>query len=327
MSCVSPTSLAKALFLFRCAIGGFIDIYLPKFWNDIGLTPVQIGTIGSFGLAAGVLSSPILGGIVDASREWRKRFLIGLTVVGFLTYASLIPIALLPSDALFVVALAVCTLNQFAGASVTSLLDAIVVGLVPQNAYGKLRLWCSVGYGASAGAVGLITILVEGQGNTASDGTPTNETKVTNGTATNEVDWMPYITHFVPGLVCSFTLLVLTIFLQDSPKMSTNEGDEDVGMEDFAKRSNHSSSESVHLDSDSEEQMTKEYPILSPVEAEGFCTKLSRVPFSLDLLLFVIIILCCGAYMGLVATFLFIFIEKTLNGTEVHHIIAFLLII
>lgn len=41
---INPIVLSKCLYLFRCAIGGFIDVFMPIFWSQIGLTSVQIGT-------------------------------------------------------------------------------------------------------------------------------------------------------------------------------------------------------------------------------------------------------------------------------------------
>lgn len=142
---LSPTTLSKCLYLFQCAIGGFISIFLPIFFEQIGLTPFEIGLISALSPVAAMLGSPLWGGIADAG-VGRKKIMIGLSFSSLLCYGGLIPIALLaPRSIQFPLTLCVCCGSNFAGGSVASLLDAIVVDQVPKNAYGRLRLWCAVG--------------------------------------------------------------------------------------------------------------------------------------------------------------------------------------
>jgi len=53
-----------------------------------------------------------------------------------------------------------------------------------------------------------------------------------------------------------------------------------------------------------------------PEEQTSFLDQLKQIPWNMDLILFLIVIFVCGWCMGFVATFLFIFIKDTLNGTQ-----------
>lgn len=275
--------------------------------------------MGAFGLAAGVLGSPVLGALVDSRRELRKQFLLGLTLTCFITYSLIVPIVLLPEDLRFIIALIIYTLNQFSGSSVFSLLDAIVVGLVPQNAYGKLRLWCSVGYGTAAGMVGVVAILVDGANNsTGSNSTQTvmNRTDpIMNDTLTS-IDWLPYVTHFVPGLLCSLIVVGLMALLRDTGTENDNRSKEDEKDDaDIAQLSDEDSSSGISLD-EADPSINSEILGSTYQEPDGFFKKLTRVPCSIDLVLFLMIILCCGLYMGFLTTFLFLFIKNVLHGSQ-----------
>jgi hypothetical protein len=308
---------------------------------------------------------------VDSRRERRKQFLIGLALTCFLTYALVVPLALLPPALRFPSALLVYTLNQFSGSSVSSLLDAIVVSLVPASAYGKLRLWCSVGYGSSAGLVGIAMILIGGEktpAGKATDESPggQNNTGIVCPNATHgnfsesfgvsgnfsefcnvtSVDWMPYVTHFVPGLLCSLVVVGLALLLEDKGRdpelvvveeeegagggregrdtsiqgLMKEEGEEmserDVGGDDedsssSSPFSSSSSSSGLSLDDPSSPSSLSTYE-----EPESFLSKLRRVPWSFDLALFIAILLSCGSFLGLISNFLFLFIEGTLHGSQ-----------
>lgn len=274
---LSPTTLSKLLYAFQCAIGGFIGIFLPIFFSQIGLSKFDIGIIQALSPVFGMLGSPLWGALADSGRGRRKKIMLGLSFFSLLFYGALVPIALwAPTNTQFALTLAVCCVSTFAGGSVGSLLDAIVVEQVPKNAYGRLRLWCAVGYGGASGIVGVAMLYVD-----------------------STITWLPYVTHFAPGFFCGIVALALMLFLDD---------------------------EHAHLDKDKvddgfpsiQESPRDEKTKLTdaPEEKASFLDRLKKVPRTLDMFLFIIVIFICGCCMGLVATFLFLFIGEDLAGDQ-----------
>lgn len=115
------------------------------------------------------------------------------------------------------------------------------------------------------------------------------------------IAWLPYVTHFAPGFFCGFVALALMFLLDDS-----NTGTMHVEPID-----NTSIQES--------EVCTESTKLKIPEDENGemsFLSKLKQVPRTLDMFLFIVIIFICGCCMGLVATFLFLFIKNELQGDQ-----------
>lgn len=272
---IDPITLSKALMAFRCAIGGFITIFLPVFFDQMGLDDLQIGIISTISPIGSVIGTPLWGAIADSGRGRRKKLMIILACCSWLTFASFVPISLLaPQKARFWLCIVAVCFNSFA--TISSLLDGLVVDQVPKNEYGRLRLWCAVGYGTAAGLIGVGMYFVP------------------------KITWVPYAAHFAPGLLSGIISITLMCFLQNE---SEKKPIDNVSIQEENQPDTH-------------EEESK--PLNPPVDEkqEPFCSKFRRLPFSFDLFLFVIVIFICGSCMGLVATFLFLFIEKSLHGSQ-----------
>eukprot|EP01127_Copromyxa_protea_P014281 TRINITY_DN3952_c0_g1_i1.p1 TRINITY_DN3952_c0_g1~~TRINITY_DN3952_c0_g1_i1.p1 ORF type:complete len:455 (-),score=59.77 TRINITY_DN3952_c0_g1_i1:91-1266(-) len=226
-----------------------------------------------------MLGSPLWGALADTKEGRRKKIMIGLASVSLLCVSSLVPVALwAPKHMQFGLALTASCLSSFSGGSVGSLLDAIVVEQVPKNAYGRLRLWCAVGYGSSAGIIGLAMLYVG-----------------------SDITWLPYVTHFAPGLLCGLVALSLMFFLEDGEKKGSSSSDVD---------------DNFRLSVQGEDKDETKKGLLDEKSDSGFLDKISRVPRTLDMFLFIIVVFICGSCMGLVSTFLFLFIRNELQGDQ-----------
>jgi MFS family permease len=268
---VAATTLSALLYLFQCAIGGFITIFMPIFFSQVGLGDFEISIINALSPVAGMLGSPLWGALADSGKGRRKKIMIGLSLASLMSAVALVPIGLLaPAGTQFALTLFVCCVSTFAGGSIGSLLDGIVVEQVPKNAYGKLRLWCAVGYGSASGTVGLAMLYVD-----------------------STIKWLPYVTHFAPGVLCALVSMGMMFFLEDSPSRGTHPDETFPSIQDEQTRLKEPDTEEI-----------------------SFLEKLKKVPRTLDMFLFIIVIFICGCCMGLVGTFLFLFIEKALNGTQ-----------
>jgi MFS family permease len=60
--------LSGLLLLFRCSIGGFVTIFLPIFFSEMGFSSFEIGLINTLSPLAVMCGSPVWGAIAD-SRE------------------------------------------------------------------------------------------------------------------------------------------------------------------------------------------------------------------------------------------------------------------
>jgi len=208
------------------------------------------------------------------------------------------PIGLVVSDpnAQFGYTLLATCVATFAGGSIGSLLDAIVVEQVPKNAYGRLRLWCAVGYGGAAGVVGVAMNFV-------------HEDKSRR--------WLPYLTHFAPGILSALIAMILMLLMPSKKEKQEENSDEQsppapILVHETSKLTIQRQTEDTEIEDESHGV------ILVPKEEESpsFLDQISKVPKTIDMFLFVMVILLCGCCMGLVATFLFIFIETDLGGSQ-----------
>jgi len=171
--------------------------------------------------------------------------------------------------------LAVSCMGSFVSGAVGSLLDAIVVDQVPNNAYGRLRLWGAVGYGFAGGIVGIAMLYVK-----------------------SDISWLPYVTHFAPGFFFGILAIIVMCFLEDTTPKIEN-------VDRYFP--------SIQAPEINEETKLKMYG----ESDDGFIAKLKKVPRTLDMFLFIVIIFICGCFMGLVSTYLFLFIKNDLKGDEI----------
>lgn len=261
------------LLLFRCSIGGFVTIFLPIFFAEMGFSSFEIGLINTLSPLAVMCGSPVWGAIADSREGIRKYLMIGLSSFSLACLLSLVMTGLfVPREYRFYCVLTAICLNQFGAGSISSLMDSLVVEILPKNAYGKLRLWCAVGYGASAGIVGLAMLYVK-----------------------SEIVWLPYVTHFGPAVVCAIVSITLMCFLEGPPKTDESRALILAIQDELSEI----------------EAGKKEPPKLS------FAQKIAAVPKTIDMFFFLLVVFICGSCLGLVSTFLFIFIQNSLHGTQV----------
>lgn len=135
--------LFTAKIIFFCYYGaiGSLAPFLNVYLEEIGLTGVQIGWIGSIPPLIALFANPFWGAVSD---RWQihRGVLAGLTFV-----AGLISLLFLTST-LFWPILIIMILMTFFRRPVGSIIDSTAVEMVKQtgDTYGRQRLWGSVGF-------------------------------------------------------------------------------------------------------------------------------------------------------------------------------------
>jgi len=125
--------------------------FLPIVLVDHGLSPVQIGVALGVASLAGFVGTPLWGHAADR-RLGAERALVVVSLTAALAAA---PLAL--ADGFVGLTLAVVLLTAIRS-SMTSLIDAIALEHLGEdrNEYGRVRLWQSLGWAASACVWGLV---------------------------------------------------------------------------------------------------------------------------------------------------------------------------
>ncbi len=114
------------------------------------------GWIAALGLLVGVVVSPPLGALAD-QKEWRRKFLATLALVGAVASAALA--VALPENWRLGAALYIVAASAFAGANV--FYDALLPGLVPEERWDSLSArGYAYGYGGGAVVLGAVVALV-----------------------------------------------------------------------------------------------------------------------------------------------------------------------
>ena len=70
---VNPILVSGLLYVFRCSVSGFVTIYLPIFFKDMGFNSFEIGLISTLSPLAVMVGSPVWGAIADP-KEGRRVF-------------------------------------------------------------------------------------------------------------------------------------------------------------------------------------------------------------------------------------------------------------
>lgn len=190
--------ILAATYAFLYAGGGFVGIFLPLLFQDMGLSPLQIGLIAAVGPISSMIGAPLLGMLADRARSRRKLFIVMSMLCSWALYLLLPFAALYVSvrsvDDAFAISISAIALASAIGVASGSLLDAIAVESLEQNSYGRLRLFGAVGYGVAAGFAGVVMQILQ----------PSTR-------------WLLYVGHFVPNIACNVVALVLVICLRDDP--------------------------------------------------------------------------------------------------------------
>lgn len=144
--------LAGAYFLTFFAAGGVTYPYLNLFYQSAGMTNQQIGVLAALPTVMTVFAVPLWAGLAD--RLNLHRILLPGLLVG-----TLLPALLLPTATQFwTLALLILAFNLFNMPAVPLAENAVVTILGDQtDRYGNLRLWGSIGFGASSWLMGYIS--------------------------------------------------------------------------------------------------------------------------------------------------------------------------
>ncbi|HHY98902.1 MAG TPA: MFS transporter [Firmicutes bacterium] len=140
--------LRSYYFLYFLAMGAFSFIQLH--FRSLGLSGVQIGTLGALMPLIGLISQPIWGAVSDIKRS--PNLVLRMTLLMTAIMASLASFA--HSYYWLIPAMAALALSQNAN---VPLADSITLSVLPQSVtYGSIRLWGSLGYAAGVLLVGQI---------------------------------------------------------------------------------------------------------------------------------------------------------------------------
>ena len=145
-------TIPKAFYLLHFAGLAALSPYLVLYYSDLGLNPRQIGLLMGVPPMVMIVSGPLWSAVADATQR-HKRVLV-LTMAGSIGSVGLLAEAstfgwLIPAVALY----ALCH------SPVIPLFDNAVLDLLGDRraAYGRLRLWGAIGWGACAPVIGVLT--------------------------------------------------------------------------------------------------------------------------------------------------------------------------
>lgn len=123
-----------SIYAFLYAGGGFVGIFLPLLFQDIGFSQLQIGLIAATAPIAAMVGAPVLGALSDWARRRRKAIIVTSLLTSWTLYLTLPFVGLYCSvDDAFAVSISAIALASAIGVASGSLLDAIAVESVKQN--------------------------------------------------------------------------------------------------------------------------------------------------------------------------------------------------
>jgi PPP family 3-phenylpropionic acid transporter len=125
--------------------------YLTVYYESLGLSGQQIGTLAAIPPLVTFFSAPLIGAITDVSQ--RHKVILGTSIVGF--SGSVLAIWAVKS---FLGLIPVIVLYAFFLAPIFPLIDRSVLNVLGKNRdqYGKQRLWGAVGWGIMGPIAGLL---------------------------------------------------------------------------------------------------------------------------------------------------------------------------
>jgi len=152
---VANISSARVMFLpkvyYFFAYGAMASLvpYLVIYYQSLGLSGSQIGLLTGIPTLMSLLSTPVWGGMADATSK--KRLLLGVSIL-----LSMTMVWILSFTTAFLWIALVVILYAFNSAPVMPLVDSTVMELLGEHKdqYGKQRLWGAVGWGLSAPIIG-----------------------------------------------------------------------------------------------------------------------------------------------------------------------------
>lgn len=141
----------RALYFgYYLAIGAFIP-YINLYYERMGLSGVQIGTLSALTVLVGSLAALILGGIADMY-NWHNR------ILRFAFLLCTLSVLILAQASSFYSLIAIVIFYAIFNSPIIPILDSSALVSVKSNgtSYGKLRLWGTIGWAISTLLVGML---------------------------------------------------------------------------------------------------------------------------------------------------------------------------
>lgn len=143
-------AIKSLFFLYYAGIGQFLA-FLNVYYNNIGLTGLQIGLLGTISTAIGVFSTTLWGLLSDRLGKPRRLFVVAFTgtILGTLVLSA--------AQSFGWILLAVCFMSLF-NLTLMPLIDSTALVLLgdQRQRYGTYRVWGSVGFILGSTAAGFI---------------------------------------------------------------------------------------------------------------------------------------------------------------------------
>lgn len=136
------------LYMSYYAAEGVLSTYWPYWMGSLGMTPDEIGLVFGVRVAVGIVAQLLLTALSDWSGRPRRAL---KWVVG----ASFLALAWAPWAANFAGVALLLWVQTVPRSAIVPLTDAATLDTVGADRYGRLRLWGSVGYGASVAGFGV----------------------------------------------------------------------------------------------------------------------------------------------------------------------------
>lgn len=143
--------LSKLFYFLLFSALAALSPYLVIYYDLLHFTGRQIGVLSALFPLIALISSPLFGGIADATQKHR---IVMLTAIA----GSVVFTFVLSATTTFIGLLIAVTLFSFFYSPIMPLLDDSTVNLLGKhrNRYGKIRIWGAVGWGVTAPLIGLL---------------------------------------------------------------------------------------------------------------------------------------------------------------------------
>lgn len=131
-------------FLYYAAASGVFP-YAALYYQSIGLSGAQIGTLLGLSPLITLVGAPFFTGLADATR--RHKLVLSLALVAIIIWALLVPLT-----QAFPLLLALITIYAFFSSPINSLVDSATMSMLGEDraTYGRIRLGGTIGWGIMA---------------------------------------------------------------------------------------------------------------------------------------------------------------------------------